>query len=436
MPANSPADGTGSAQSLTAAPDPADVTDRLSITVDGLAPGERVTLHASFADLGTEWASEATFEADADGRVDLTRDAPVAGDYEGVRPMGLVQFAERVGDDPVDTRTGADATLLELCALVDGDVVAETTVTRRVAPGVERTALDPERDGLAGSLYVPGAGGPHPGVVAFHGSGGEPAGRKARLLASEGYAVLALRYFGGPSPVPEQFAEVPVAYAERGIKFLRDHERVATGDVGLVGASRGTELALLTAARSDDVGAVVAYAPSAYAWFGERDGDGAGPPPSAWTVDGDPLPLLPHPGPDGRPEQTDEGLRSRPTFEGFIEHASDDELAAARLPVEDVDADVVLCSGGDDGVWPADEMAETVADAMTDAPGTATHHRYEAAGHGIFAPYHPTTERAVVGTDGDDEPDRVHGGTAAGTADADRDAWTATLDALDALDQR
>jgi len=435
MPANSPADGTDTAPTLTATPDPADVTDRLSVAVDGLAPGERVTLHASFADLGTEWAAEATFEADGDGRVDLTRDSPVAGDYDGARPMGLVQFAERVvGDDPADTRTGADAANLELTARVDGDAVAETTVTRRVAPGVARTDLDPERDGVAGRLYVPERDSPAPGVLALHGSGGEPAGRKARLLAAEGYAVLALRYFGGPDPVPERFAEVPVSYAERAVDVLRDRDAVADGDVGVLGASRGTELALLTASERDDVGVVVAYAPSAYAWFGERDGASEGPPPSAWTVDGDPLPLLPHPGPDGRPERTDRGLRSRPTFEAFVEHASEDDLADARLPVAGVAADVVLVSGGDDGVWPADEMAETVADAMADAPGTATHHRFADAGHSMLAPYHPTTERAVVETDDDDEPDRVHGGTPAGIADADRGAWSAALDALAALE--
>jgi len=436
MPVNSPADGTDTAPTLTATPDPADATDRLSIAVDGLAPGERVTLHASFADLGTEWAAEAAFEADADGRVDLTRDAPVAGDYDGVRPMGLVQFAERVGDDPADTRAGADAADLDLTARVDGDTVAETTVARRVAPGVTRSDLDPDRDGLAGRLYVPERDSPAPGVLALHGSGGEPAGRKARLLAAEGFAVLALRYFGGPDPVPERFAEVPVSYAERAVDFLRDRDGVADGEVGVLGASRGTELALLTASERDDVGVVVAYAPSAYGWFGERDGASEGPPPSAWTVDGDQLPLLPHPGPDGRPDQTDRGLRSRSTFEGFLEHAGGDELAAARLPVEDIAADVVLVSGGDDGVWPADEMAETVADAMADAPGTATHHHFPDAGHGVLAPYHPTTERAVVeADDGDgDEPDRVHGGTPAGTADADRDAWRAALDALTALE--
>jgi hypothetical protein len=432
MTATPTADRTGSQPTLAVTPAPADVTDRLSITLTGLDPGQRVTLDAEFADLGTKWAADATFTADDDGRVNLTEHTPVAGAYDGVRPMGLVQFAERVGDDPADTRACIDATELELTARVDGEVVAETVVTRRVAPGVERTELDPATDGLAGDLYVPGEDGPHPGVLALHGSGGEPTGRKARALAAEGYAVLALRYFGGPAPVPEQFAEVPVSYAEAAIDHLHEREDVTHGDVGVVGASRGTELALLVASERDDVGVVVTYAPSAYAWFGEGDGDGEGPPPSAWTVDGDPLALLPHPGPDGRPAETARGLRPRSMFDAFVEQAGDDERAAARLPVEDVDADVLLVSGGEDGVWPAGEMAETVVDAMAAAPGEASHHHFAEAGHAVLLPYHPTTERAVLETD--DGPNVVHGGTPAGIADADRDSWWAALDALTTLE--
>jgi len=424
-----PADGTASEPTLTVTPADPRIDDRLSVIASGFAPGEQVTIDARFADLGTEWAAEAAFEADDDGRVALAEHAPVAGDYDGVRPMGLVQFADKVGDAPVDTRVGTDTTHLELTARVNGEAVAEATVARRVAPGVERVPLDPATDGLAGDLYVPEGDGPHPGVVSLHGSGGEPAGRTARALAARGFTVLALRYFGGPDPVPESFAEIPVSYVGDAIDHLRARDDVADGDVGVMGASRGTELALLVAAERDDVGAVAAYAPSAYAWFGEQDGEG--PPPSAWTVDGDPLPILPHPGPDGRPEETPRGLRHRPLFETFVEHAPDDALADVRLPVERIAADVLLVSGGDDGVWQAGEMAEAVVDAMADAPGTATHRRFPDAGHSFFVPYHPVTERAVVATE--DGPNVVHGGTPAGSADADRDSWTAALNALDTL---
>src|SRR5690606_20471478 len=61
------------------------------IALRGLQPGQRVTLQSrTVRGPQVEWTSGATFLADADGCVDLTRDAPVEGSYSGVSAMGLV----------------------------------------------------------------------------------------------------------------------------------------------------------------------------------------------------------------------------------------------------------------------------------------------------------------------------------------------------------
>lgn len=398
----------------------------LEIRLTGLDPGQRATVSAVFSDAGTRWRSEATFAADARGVVDLTERAPVAGDYAGVRPMGLVQLATE--DAPADD--DSDEHRLRLTARTDGALLAEATVTRRLRPpGVERVEPDPERDGVVGDLFVPAGDGLHPGVVTLHGSGGSPQVRFAKALAARGFASLALRYFGDPEPIPDCFAEVPVSYVGRAVDWLRDRDGVSSGEVGVLGASRGTELAFLTAARRDDIGAVVAYSPSAYVWPG-RGPDGSNPP--AWTVDGDPLPPVPHPeDEEPSPTETERGLRSRRIFEDLVERASDDELASAMLPVETVEADVLLVSGADDGVWPADRMAETLADRLrAAAAGEVTHSCYDDAGHHAAPPYLPTTDRTVTATD--DGPDLVQGGTPAGVADAEARAWREVLDAFDA----
>lgn len=435
---DSSAEGTAEPQpSLSASPTDCAIDERLSVAATGLEPGQDVTIEATFRSFGTTWIGDATFEVDDSGRVDLTEDEPITGVYEGVRPMGLVQFAERAGEDSGADGDGVAKNDLRLELRDGSDVVDAVTVTRRLAPNVERFDLDPESDGIAGELYTPPTDGPHPGVVAVHGSSGEPLGRRARMIASKGYAVLALRYFGGPSPVPDRFVKIPVSSVGNAIEWLRRRDDVTDRDVGLIGVSRGTELALLVAAQRDDVGVVVAFAPSAYGWIGDRDadqtqdGEGNDRPPSAWQVDGDPHPFLPHPGPAGEPASTDRGVRYRPMFEAFIEHATASERAAARLPVEDVAADVVLVSGSEDAVWPADEMAETIVDAMGDAPSIATQYSYAGAGHGFRVPYQPVTERAVV--ESDDGPDVVHGGNPAGHATADRESWRVTLEALEAL---
>src|SRR5205807_2612289 len=59
------------------------------------------------------------------------------------------------------------------------------SVRRRVADG----------RGLAGDLFFPVAGGPHPGVMVVSGSDGGQLDHSASLLAAHGYAVLSLGYF-------------------------------------------------------------------------------------------------------------------------------------------------------------------------------------------------------------------------------------------------
>lgn len=426
-------DGRTASTELSVEPTDALIDEPLDVAVTGLRPGRRVTVTSQFVESGTQWRCEATFEANEDGVVDLTERAPVGGDYTGVRPMGLVQLATPVEGAATDDDEADDEYRLRFTAHADESRIAEAAVTRRAcSPSVERVELDPGRDGIVGELYVPAGAGPHPGIVTLHGSGGEPTVRFAKVLASRGFATLALRYFGGPDPIPDQFAKVPISYVGRAVDWLQRRDAVAATDVGVLGISRGTEAALLTAGRRDDVGVVIAYAPSAYVWPG-RGGEDEGPPPSAWTVDGDPLPTPPLP--DGEPphEQTERGLRPRAMFETLVERTSADDLAASALPVEDVDADVLLISGGDDGIWHADEMAETVAERLRSAGAArdVTHLSYDDYGHHAGVSYQPTTERTVMASD--EGPDVVYGGTPEGIADAEADAWAAVLDALDGL---
>lgn len=411
---------------LSVTPTDALIDEPLAITLAGLRPGQRVTLTAEFVERGAKWRCSVAFDADAEGVVSLAERAPIGGDYTGVRPMGLVQFATRVEEAAVDPDDSDDRYDLHLFADADGTRVAETTVTRRYARGVERVELDPERTGVVGECYFPAGDGPHPGVVALHGSGGEPRVRTAKALASLGFAALALRYFGEPDPLPNRLAEIPLSYFDRAIEWLRSHDAVSADDVGIFGVSRGTEAALLTATRRDDIGAVVAYAPSAYV-MGEPSGPNAEG-RSAWLDDGEPLPTLPSVYWVGR--RTERGIRGRPYNEACVECATDDQLAAATIPIEECDADVLLVSGGDDCVWQADEMGDVVAERIRDgdAAGSVEHRSYADAGHSIAVPYAPTTGRSVVGAN----PALVFGGTPEGIAEADADAWPAVLDAFEA----
>src|SRR6185295_18206336 len=102
---------------------------------------------------------------------------------------------------------------------------------------------------------------PVPGVLALAGSDGGIPTYFQRLLASERCACLALAYHATPKTQPA-LIEVPLERLERAPRWLREHPRVATRDgrVGVIGVSKGAELALLLATTFPDlVGPVVAY---------------------------------------------------------------------------------------------------------------------------------------------------------------------------------
>jgi dienelactone hydrolase len=432
---------------LTAVPrDPlADVP--LWIRVEGLDHGGRATVAAEFAARDRAWRGAATFEADGDGRIDLAADAPVDGDYRGVRPMGLVQLARATGAAGDDGDDDADVRPLELSVAVDGAPRDQVTVRRRVlAPDVDVRRIDD--DELVGDLLVPPGDGPHPGVVVLGGSGGGvPNGPRAKLLASRGYAVLAPAYFqaaevGGADDegydaghLPERLSEVPVEYAERAVEWFCGREAVRPEPVGVVGGSRGSELAFEVATRVDAVRTVAATAPSGYRFAAPtREG---GP---AWTAGGEPLPYVE----SGSFWRTfvrvfvakltrSASLSLTPSFRRSIAGATDDELAAAAIPVEAVGGPVLLLSGGDDRLWPSRDLAAAVVDRLDDrAYGHGYEHvSYDDAGHLIAVPYLPTRGRATG-----DEPviaglKLALGGTPEGYADADPDAWRRLLAHLD-----
>jgi dienelactone hydrolase len=423
---------------LSVDPERALVDEVVDVRVDGVAPGERVTLRLTEAVDGDERTATATFEADADGVVGPGEQAPVAGAYEGVRPMGLFQFRRPAPGDRSPAPREA-----RLAALVDGETVATATCERVVLPGgVERVAVDAGGPEVA-DLYLPAGDGPHPSVVFLGGSsGGLPNGIRPGLLAAHGYAVLALAYFqpqdsgGGDrdfSALPPTLERIPLSYFDDALEWFRGRPEVRAEPVGAVGLSRGGELALLLGARLDPVRAVVAYVPSGLVWPGVA-GQFVERPDPAWFADGEPVPYVP----------TDYRLRDllryaaamvrgRPVgmvgqFERALAAADDDALAAATIPVEDVGGPVLLVSAGDDRLWPSRRLAAVAAERLREHDQPVEHVTCDDAGHAIRAPYLPVLGRTAAPML--PRAPMALGGTPAGYAGADADAWPRVLETL------
>lgn len=247
-----------------------------------------------------------------------------------------------------------------------------------------------EEAGLVGTLFADGTR-PRPGVLVLGGSEGGRPSHMAKLLASGGFSCLALSYFG-PAPLPRNLVEVPLGYVEEALRWLAAHDSVEGSRLGILGNSKGAELALLTATyMPESIGAVVAYAPSAVAFEGIAFGRG-GRHRSSWSWQGAPLPFVPYPK-RSRPSLGLRGLSLAPIYKAALHNA--DAVAAAAIPIEQSDAPVLLISGGRDRMWPSSTMAEMLQARLREhsKEDQAVHLRFPDAGHS-FMPWSPNSGSA------------------------------------------
>lgn len=417
--------------SISVSPDPAPLDEPLAIRVDGLEPGERVTLRAWSRDGGgRRLEARARFIADPSGVVDLTRDAPLDGDYAGVDPMGLIWAATlapaAAGDGPNGGGILPSAPLT-LRAEVAGEVVGDAVVERRRLPeGIAREVI---RDGaVIGTLFHPVDGGPHPGVILVGGSEGGLHELDAALLAGRGFAVLAQAYFGTEG-VPRFLVDLPLETFRAGAEVLLGHHASAGSTVGMIGGSRGGEAALLMAATYPDVvGAAVSTVGSGLLTQGIGPGSSflemVGTPCASWTVEGRPLPYLHTIVTDELREQVGNGspVDLGLVFEAALDAASAEELDGLTIPVERISGGALLVTAGQDRMWPCTRLSE-FAVARAERSGVASrvrHLHFPEAGHPIAPPpYGSTTETILPGPGVRFRA----GGTPAANARARAEAW-------------
>jgi dienelactone hydrolase len=220
--------------------------------------------------------------------------------------------------------------------------------------------------GIAGVLARPAAGAER-AVVVIGGSEGGLHERDAVALAEEGFAALALAYFGAAG-VPPVLVDVPLEYFTRAVDLL-ESEGFAPGAIGLLGGSRGGEAALLVGSRDERVGSVVSVVGSGVVTQGIDSRAGrldailrtSGP---AWTVDGEALPFLPY---EVAPELVHAIERHEPVAlrDGFAALPTDpDVLDRISIPVERIRGGVLLVAGGDDQMWDSPGYHQVAADRL------------------------------------------------------------------------
>ena len=397
----------------------------VSVRIEGLEASESVRLIAESTDETSQhFRSETTFEADDDGVVDVSRQAPVAGGYEGVDPFGIFWSMKPEGG-PGKWRNYVFSNLSHI--QVNLEIVPESGETAVAEirwhfqpPGIELVRVPVEGDGLYGVLYRPAGEGPYPAVILLGGSGGSMEEWWAKTMASNGFAALALPYFNHED-LPPALLEIPVETVGKAIDWLEKQEGVAGDRIAVAGGSKGGELALLAAATYPKIKAVVGCVPSGIVWQGVHETEVA----SSWSFGGEPLPYASwfFSQEDVEKLMAGESVALRNTY--AMDKNDSDTLAAATIPVEKINGPVLLVSGTDDQMWPSDVFGDLVMDRL-EANGHTFERRHlkiDGGGHLVFLP--------VFMTGGNREPVQfMFGGSAKADTHGSVEVWEEMIEFL------
>jgi len=264
-------------------------------------------------------------------------------------------------------------------------------------------------------------------IVWFAGSGGG-LGINSLVcapLASHGFNVLSVPFFGEKG-LPAQLSRIPLEYFEKVFHWLSNNPITAGKDIQILGMSKGAELALILASRYPLITRVAVWAPHAYSFQGIAYKN-----ESSWTYAGKDLPFI--------------RLKNRWVFgnvlDGFIKNEPFEFASvykkgitvaknkeAARIKVEEAQADLLLFTSKDCGMWNTHDGSVEIIETLRKC--TYLHHYdlivYEDAGEPYLVPYvFPAGMNSVKMA-----PRLVlaMGGTLEGNAHARVDAWEKAIE--------
>ncbi|XP_044512943.1 bile acid-CoA:amino acid N-acyltransferase-like [Gracilinanus agilis] len=242
------------------------VDEPLHIRVTGLLPSQLVMLQASLTDeRGQLFQSQVFYKADEDGEVDLEHAGATGGDYVGIHPMGLFWslkpkktfsrlWKRNVINNPFRFQLEVYDTKQFLNHSPDNPMATETVERWYSIPGVQRIQIREGR--VRGALFLPPGEGPFPGVIDLFGDVGGLIEFRASLLASHGFATLALAYFAYDD-LPKKLDVIDIGYFEEAADILLRNPKVLGPRIGIVSVSRGAQIGMSMATFLKQVAATV-----------------------------------------------------------------------------------------------------------------------------------------------------------------------------------
>ncbi|XP_066495911.1 acyl-coenzyme A thioesterase 1-like [Tiliqua scincoides] len=234
----------------------------LAVSVEGLRPGQEVTLRARLEDeTGDAFEARAHYRADGAGRLELSRSPALeGGSFSGLEPMGLLWALEPLRPFRRLVKRDVQRPFALQVDVLDG----HGPRGRLLASGAHERAFlrdgtrrIPVRDGrLRATLFLPPGDGPFPGIIDVSGTGGGLPEHRACLMANYGFAMLALAYYGYED-LPKSMKEFHLEYFEEAVNYMLKHPKVKGPGIGLLGHSKGGDLCVSMASFLKGILAIV-----------------------------------------------------------------------------------------------------------------------------------------------------------------------------------
>ncbi|CAL8318520.1 unnamed protein product [Lota lota] len=390
-----------------------------AVVVENLPPACPVTLHCLHCSEDQDyWEAFGHYFSDHSGTVNVSVDESFGGTYTGKERMGLLWSMRPVPGSRTGLRLRkmhVDLPMTVLISVYRGHLteafrelppVASVVAERwYMAPGVKR--IEVKERGVVGTFFIPPGPGPFPGVLDMWGGGGGLVEYRAALLASHGFAAMALQYL---DPA-DTLADMGMGYFETAFQIIQEHPQVISDRVGILGLSLGSSVALTLAAYSQIIRPRCCVCISGSHVY----------PYSIPLAE-----LLGELGRDKEKVYMDE--ENNVIWRNMILPITMDP--AMKADVGRIECPLLLVNGGDDQNWATLESAEDIANIMSVAGNKhlLTTLTYPNTGHLIEPPFtphirasnfivHHTKEKVVM----------LWGGEPKGHAVAQEDSWKRIL---------
>ena len=309
-------------------------------------------------DSGAIFKSDGFFMFNQDGVIDLSEQASISGSYKGVDAKGL--FGS-LGEN-FNNSSRSDLTITLKAFIEEVFITEYKTKIRYVRPNVKVKEIKKAKDKVFGTYYLPDVKKLKRPFVCLGGSDGTRSHLTAAILSSLGHPALAISYFDYEG-ISENCVEVPLEMVFNAKKWLKDN--LKSRDIGIIGCSKGAELALLSSTEQN-FNPVILASPSSHVFQGLGSYK---KPTSSWSLAGIAVPFLPvKMGFWKLVGFVLKRLRKKPhSFFEVYQKALDKKSKsyqqkrdASRIKVEKLKGDLLMLSGEQDLVWPSARMANDI----------------------------------------------------------------------------